>query len=49
MTQENEGYIFRRIGTCGCEIISPDGLVVAWAVDEVWAVLIVRGLNGDNS
>lgn len=38
-------YLFRRIATCGCELIDPTGTVVAWTVDDYWAATIVRLLN----
>jgi hypothetical protein len=38
-------FFFRRIGTTGCEILDSEGKVIAWAVDEFWAVLIVAELN----
>ncbi len=37
-------YEYRRTGTRGCEILNQDGDVVAWAVDEMWAVIIVAAL-----
>ena len=33
-------FTFRRSGTRGCEILCK-GVVVAWTVDELWAVIIV--------
>jgi hypothetical protein len=38
-------YSYRRSGSTGCEIIDPDGLVIAWTVDAAWAALIVELLN----
>ena len=38
-------FTFRKSGTCGCELLGPDGLVVAWTVDVGWAALIVSLLN----
>jgi len=42
---ETETFTFRQVGTVGCEIVGPDG-VIAWTVDEPWAVLVVSMLNG---
>lgn len=39
-------FTFRRVATAGCEILFK-GIVVAWAVDEVWAALIVARLNNN--
>jgi hypothetical protein len=39
------GFSFRLVGTNGCEIRDPDGNVIAWTVDEVWAAVIVRLMN----
>ena len=39
-------FIFRRSGTCGCEIIDAVGRVFAWTVDPASAALIVAALNG---
>ena len=38
-------YTIRRIATSGCELLAPDGTVIAWAVDEGWAALIAGLLN----
>jgi hypothetical protein len=38
-------FTFRRVATNGCEVLDPNGVVVAWAVDELWAVLLVAALN----
>ena len=38
-------FSYRRSGTNGCEIIDPDGLVIAWTVDPAWAGVIVGLLN----
>jgi len=38
-------FSYRRSGTTGCEIIGPDGLVIAWTVDTASAALIVGLLN----
>jgi hypothetical protein len=35
MMPQNDGFVFRRVATNGCEICDPNGVVVAWAVDEV--------------
>jgi hypothetical protein len=42
---ETETFTFRQVGTMGCEIVGPEG-VVAWTVDTVRAALIVTLLNG---
>lgn len=47
MQQQSEEFTFNRVGTTGCDIRDPDGLVVAWTVDEVWAAAIVKLLNND--
>jgi len=39
-------FTYRRCGTTGCEILAPDGSVVAWTADARWAALIVLLLNG---
>jgi hypothetical protein len=41
-----EIYTYKRCATFGCEIRNGEGLVVAWTIDEVTAVLIVQALNG---
>ena len=43
--QQNNGFAFRRIGSPGCEILNPNGIVVAWTTDELWATWIVALLN----
>jgi len=43
--QDNNKFTYRRSGSTGCEILDSDGNVVAWAMDELWAVVIVAGLN----
>ena len=43
--ENDRGFSFRRSGTAGCEILNPDGEVVAWTVEELWAALIVALLN----
>jgi len=39
-------FSYRLIGTTGCEILC-DGEVVAWAVDALWAAIIVALLNNN--
>ncbi len=46
MQQRFDGFTAHRVGTAGCEIRGPDGLVVAWSVDEMWASVLVDLLNG---
>jgi len=41
----NEPYTHRRSGTCGCELLDPEGMVIAWTTDAGWAGLIVGLLN----
>ena len=43
----DESYTYRRVATTGCEILF-NGVVVAWAVDETWAAVIVAKLNNDS-
>jgi hypothetical protein len=38
-------YTTCRVGTAGHEIRDPEGNVVAWAVDEPWAAILVGLLN----
>lgn len=45
MQQQSNEFTFHRVATNGCEIIDPNGVVFAWTVDELWAVLIVAELN----
>ena len=45
MQQQSEEFSFNRSGTTGCEIRGPDGLVVAWSMNEVWASVLVHLLN----
>ena len=40
-----EGYMTRRSGTVGHEILSPEGEIVACTVDGWWASVIVGLLN----
>jgi hypothetical protein len=42
---ENNAFTVRRIATTGHEILAPQGNVVAWAVDEPWALMIAGLLN----
>ena len=37
-------YCVRRSGSAGCEIVNPDGVVIAWA-SAPWAHVIVMILN----
>jgi hypothetical protein len=46
MTGTDRSFAARRIGTTGHEIVSPQGEVVAWTVDERWAAIVVALLNG---
>ncbi len=39
------GFTFRLAGSTGCEILSPDGVVIAWTVNPVTAAVIVALLN----
>lgn len=39
-------FTYRRSGTCGCEIVHPDGHVIAWTAHIGWAGMIVGLLNG---
>ncbi len=38
-------FCARASGTEGCEMLSPDGEIVAWTTDGWWAAVIVRLLN----
>jgi hypothetical protein len=38
-------FQYRQSGTTGCEIIGPDGTVIARTIDAAWAGLIVGLLN----
>jgi hypothetical protein len=40
-----EGYMTRRSGTVGHEILSPEGEIVAWTIDGCWAAIIVGLLD----
>jgi len=44
MEQQNN-FTYRRSGSSGCEIADADGNIIAWAVDELWATVIVAQLN----
>lgn len=37
-------FDYRIVGTTGCEIVNQDGDVVAWTIDEIWALKIVAAL-----
>jgi hypothetical protein len=45
MQQRSDRFTFNRVGTTGCEVRGPDGLVIAWTVNEVWASVLVHLLN----
>ena len=45
MMEQNDGFSFNRMGTTGHEIRDPDGLVIGWTVDEMWAAVIAALLN----
>ena len=45
MSESNLCFSSRQAGTSGHEILNPRGQVVAWAVDEAWAAVIVSLLN----
>jgi hypothetical protein len=38
-------FTFRRSGTCGHELLDPDGQVFAWTIDVASAAAIVAALN----
>ena len=38
-------FTFRQSGSRGCEILAPDGTVVAWTTNEIVAMVIVALLN----
>jgi hypothetical protein len=42
--RQPETFTFSRVGTRGCEIVGPEG-VIAWTVDAAWAAIIVGLLN----
>ena len=35
-----DAFAIKQVGTAGHEILDPNGNVVAWAVDEPWALMI---------
>lgn len=41
---DQAAFVCRRVGTNGYEILNANG-VIAWAVDEYWAMLIVKALS----
>ena len=41
----NTSFTYRLVGTSGCEIVGPEG-VIAWTVNEPWAAIIVGLLDG---
>lgn len=45
MRTETCRFSTRRVATAAHEIISPDGLVIGWSVDERWAAAMVAGLE----
>ena len=45
--EQNNGFAYRRVGSTGCEILNPNGIVIAWSIDELWATWIVALLNDD--
>ncbi len=47
-SREGQGYSARGCATVGCEILNPDGDVVAWTVNATWAEAVVDLLNGAN-
>jgi hypothetical protein len=44
--ETDSGFCARASGSVGCEILDPDGDVIAWTVDGWWAAIIVGLLNG---
>jgi hypothetical protein len=44
MTNHEAAYTYCQVATRGCEIRSPAGVIVGWAVDDKWAALMVAGL-----
>jgi len=42
----DSGFHARPVGTTGHESLTPEGVVVAWAVNEYWAAVLVALLNG---
>jgi len=47
MRQQSEEFSFNRVGSMGCEIRDPDGLVIAWTVNEVWAAFVAHLVNNN--
>jgi hypothetical protein len=45
----DRAYFHRPVATNGCEILTATGRVVGWAIDEYWAITIVRALNNPPS
>ena len=41
----NTSFTYLLVGTVGCEIVGPEG-VIAWTVDPAWAAVIVGLLDG---
>ena len=41
----NNPYTYRQSGTCGCELLDSEGMVIAWTADAAWAGIIVGLLN----
>jgi hypothetical protein len=42
--RQPETFVFRLVGTSGCEIVGPEG-VIAWTTDGRWAAIVVALLN----
>ena len=38
-------FTYHRIGSTGCEIVTPDRTVLAWTMDETMAMVLVALLN----
>ena len=49
MEQRNNEFTFRRVATNGCEVHDPNGVVIAWTANELWAAIITHLLNNDGS
>jgi hypothetical protein len=45
MKEHDQGYEYRRIATTGCEVLTANGQVIGWTIDEHWAAVIVQALN----
>jgi hypothetical protein len=41
-------FLYRQVGSRGCEIVNGDGEVIAWTVDDYWAATICRLLNDEH-